>query len=77
MIGPKMQTMGPYYLLGFDPCVWGLLSSFVAGVGVSLLSSPPNPTRVSLLFDEQPPDAPAPATVQLHPELASSLPNST
>jgi sodium/pantothenate symporter len=59
----------PYYLLGFDPCLWGLGSSLVAGVVGSLLSRPPEAARVALLFDAQPPDAPAPATIALHPEL--------
>src|SRR3954452_3190323 len=26
-IGPRPQMFGAYYLLGFEPCVWGLLSS--------------------------------------------------
>ncbi len=73
MIGPKMQSLGPYYLLGFDPCVWGLLSSLTAGVVVSYLTRPPDPTRVALLFDEQPSDAPAPATVVLHPDRGSDV----
>jgi SSS family solute:Na+ symporter/sodium/pantothenate symporter len=66
-IGPE-KGLRPYYLLGFDPCVWGLSASLLAGVVGSLLSSPPDPARVSLLFDAQPPDAPAPATLELHPE---------
>jgi SSS family solute:Na+ symporter/sodium/pantothenate symporter len=68
-IGPA-AGLRPYYLLGFDPCIWGILSSFTAGVVVSLASRPPDPVRVGLLFDEQPPDAPAPATLELHPERA-------
>jgi sodium/pantothenate symporter len=67
-IGPK-GGLRPYYLLGFDPCVWGLLVSFCAGIVGSLLSPPPDPKRVSLLFDAQPPNAPAPATLDLHPEI--------
>ena len=43
-------------------------AAYAAGVVVSLLSRPPDAARVSLLFDAQPPDAPAPATVELHPE---------
>ena len=68
-IGPPGGAFVPYYLLGFDPCVWGLSSSFLAGVVVSLMTPPPNSARVSLLFDLQPPNAPAPATLDLHPEL--------
>lgn len=62
----------PYYLAGLDPCIWGLSTSLVAGLVGSLLSPPPPPARVSLLFDLQPPHAPAPATLDLHPELGTS-----
>jgi SSS family solute:Na+ symporter/sodium/pantothenate symporter len=65
---PKPPAYGPYYLLGFDPVVWGLSSSLLAGTVVSLLTRPPDASRVALLFDAQPPDAPAPATVELHPD---------
>jgi SSS family solute:Na+ symporter/sodium/pantothenate symporter len=68
-IGPGGSAFVPYYLLGFDPCVWGLAVSLVTGVVVSLLTPPPDPARVALLFDAQPPDAPAPATLDLHPGL--------
>ena len=34
---PLPRDYGPYYLLGFDPCVWGLAASLAAGVAVSLL----------------------------------------
>ena len=71
-IGPA-RGLRPYYLFGFDPCVWGLLASLVAGIVGSLASPPPDPDRVSLLFDVQPPDAPAPATHDLHPELARTV----
>ena len=67
------RGLRPYYLFGFDPCVWGLLASLVAGIVGSLASPPPDPDRVSLFFDLQPPNAPAPATLDLHPELASKL----
>jgi sodium/pantothenate symporter len=63
----------PYYLLGFDPCVWGLLASAIAGVVGSLTSPPPDPARASLLFDVQPAGAPAPATLELHPELVKPV----
>jgi SSS family solute:Na+ symporter/sodium/pantothenate symporter len=66
---PRPPAYGPLYLFGLDPCVWGLLASAVAGIGVSLFTQPPDAARVSLLFDEQPADAPAPATVELHPEV--------
>lgn len=51
---PKPPAYGPYYLLGFDPCVWGLGSSFLAGIIGSVVSRPPDPERVALLFDAQP-----------------------
>ncbi|MFO0958131.1 MAG: sodium transporter [Isosphaeraceae bacterium] len=70
--GPA-KGMRPYYLLGFDPCVWGISASILAGVVVSLFTRPPDAARVSLLFDLQPPDAPAPATLELHPERASEV----
>jgi SSS family solute:Na+ symporter/sodium/pantothenate symporter len=65
---PKPPAFGPYYWLGFDPCVWGLAASLTAGVVVSLMTRPPDHARVSLLFDLQPPDAVAPATAVIHPE---------
>ncbi len=71
-IGPK-KGLKPYYLLGFDPCVWALSASLAAGLLVSLVTPPPDPARVALLFDTQPPDAPAPATVELHPELRAEV----
>jgi SSS family solute:Na+ symporter/sodium/pantothenate symporter len=72
-IGPPTSNkgFGAYYLLGLEPAVWGLAASLVAGVVFSLLTPPPDPKRVALLFDAQPPDAPAPATLDLHPEIAS------
>lgn len=71
-IGPA-SGMRPYYLLGFDPCVWGVGSSILAGVVVSLFTRPPDAARVALLFDLQPPGAPAPATLDLHPERAAEV----
>ena len=65
-IGAGGGAFVPYYLLGFDPCVWGLTSSFAVGIVATLLSPPPDPERVALLFDAQAPDAPAPATLDLH-----------
>jgi SSS family solute:Na+ symporter/sodium/pantothenate symporter len=72
MIGPA-KGMRPYYLLGLDPCVWGLTASLAAGVVGSLVTAPPDPARVALLFDAQPPGAPAPATLELHPELRKTI----
>jgi SSS family solute:Na+ symporter/sodium/pantothenate symporter len=51
-IGPKSTGFGAYYLCGLEPCVWGLLAAATAGIGGSLLTAPPDPARVSFLFDE-------------------------
>ena len=53
MIG-NMTKFRPYFLLGLDPIVWGLAVSAIAGVTVSLATSPPDATRVSRLFDAEP-----------------------
>ncbi len=44
----------PYYILGVDPIIWGLLASVIGGVGVSLLSRPPSPELVKRFFDVRP-----------------------
>lgn len=44
----------PYFLLGLDPLLWGLLASSTAGIGVSLATEPPDAALVSELFDAQP-----------------------
>ncbi|MDB5353329.1 MAG: Na+/panthothenate symporter [Planctomycetota bacterium] len=56
-IGPR-SAFRPYYLLDLDPCVWGLGISLIAGVLVSLWTRPPDPRRVSALFDLEPAVAP-------------------
>ena len=58
---------------GLRPVRLGVLGSILAGVIGSLASRPPDPARVALLFDAQPPDAPAPATLDLHPERAADM----
>jgi SSS family solute:Na+ symporter/sodium/pantothenate symporter len=50
MIGPETK-LRPYFLLGLEPFVWSLTASLLAGVGVSLVTRPPDPARVSRLFD--------------------------
>lgn len=57
-IGP-MGAFRPYYLLGLDPFVWGVVASAIAGVGVSLVTPPPDAAHVSKLFDADPGSAPA------------------
>ena len=44
----------PFYLLGIDPIVWGLLVSALAGALVSLATQPPKPEVISQLFDAEP-----------------------
>ena len=51
---PKIGVPGlfrPYYILGIDPVVWSLMASAIAGIGTSLLTSPPNEEHVSRFFD--------------------------
>ena len=43
----------PYFLLGFDPLIWGLVTSVVSGVIVTLLTEPPDDELVSRMFDVQ------------------------
>jgi len=50
----QVTDFRPYYLFGFDPIVWGLGVSAIAGVGVSLMTRPPNAELISKLFDAQP-----------------------
>lgn len=57
---PKIGPSGvfrPYYILGLDPIVWGLLASIVGGVAGSLLSRPPAPELVKRFFEIQPKSA--------------------
>lgn len=61
---PKIGASGlfrPYYILGVDPIIWGLLASVVGGVGVSLLSRPPSPELVKRFFEIRPKTESAPA----------------
>ena len=41
----------PIFLLGFDPLIWGLVTSIVLGVIVTLLTEPPDEDLVSRMFD--------------------------
>lgn len=47
----QVALFRPYFLLGYDPIVWGLGISLIAGVVVSLLTKPPSPELISKLFD--------------------------
>jgi sodium/pantothenate symporter len=46
------SSFRPYYLFGFDPCIWGLSASLAAGLVGSLVTRPPHPARVALCFDK-------------------------
>lgn len=50
MIGPA-TSFRPYYLLGLDPLLWGMLASLIAGIVGSLASAPSDPKLVSRFFD--------------------------
>lgn len=41
----------PFFLLGYDPLIWGLLISIVSGVIVTLITEPPDEELVSRMFD--------------------------
>jgi hypothetical protein len=45
------KAVKPYLLGGMDPIIWGVLVSAIAGIGVSLLTRPPDAAVVSRLFD--------------------------
>lgn len=49
-IGPA-TAFRAYYLLGFDPIVWGLLVSAICGVVVSRITAPPPEPLLERLFD--------------------------
>ena len=70
-IGPA-KGLRPYYLFGFADLLYlgpARPTPAAAGPPGPGHLRPPDPARVALLFDLQPPDAPAPATLDLHPEL--------
>jgi SSS family solute:Na+ symporter/sodium/pantothenate symporter len=64
LIGPA-TSFRSYCLLGLEPIVWGLLGSLVAGVVVSLVTSPPDAALVSRLFDAEPQRKDTPANASL------------
>jgi SSS family solute:Na+ symporter/sodium/pantothenate symporter len=47
----KASEFHAYELFGFEPLLWGLSSSLVAGILVSLVTQPPDEKLVSKLFD--------------------------
>lgn len=50
MIGPASRFR-PYYLLGFDPILWGMAASLAAGWIVSRWTQPPPAELLAQLFD--------------------------
>ena len=46
-------SIKPLYLWDLDPLVYGLAVSFVAGIGISLLTQPPPPDHVHRYFLER------------------------
>ena len=50
MIG-QATRFRPYFLFGFEPIIWGLCASLIAGVTVSLCTRPPDPALIRRLFD--------------------------
>jgi SSS family solute:Na+ symporter/sodium/pantothenate symporter len=50
LIGPA-GLFRPYYILGVDPIIWGLLASIIGGVAGSFASRPPDPELVKRFFD--------------------------
>jgi SSS family solute:Na+ symporter len=47
-------NVGPAsWRLGYDPFLWAMATSLLAGVGVSLATKPPDAAWVSRLFDDQ------------------------
>lgn len=65
MIG-QASKFRPYYLLGLDPMLWGLLGSFVVGVGVSLATDPPHEDLLTEIFDD------GDIASSMEPELATT-----
>jgi SSS family solute:Na+ symporter/sodium/pantothenate symporter len=49
-IGPS-TAFRPYFLLGIEPIVWGIVVSGVFGILVTMMSPPPSPDLVSKMFD--------------------------
>lgn len=49
----QLTKFHPYYLLGLDPFLWGLLASGTFGLGVSLLTTPPDPKLIAKMFDAE------------------------
>ena len=55
----QATSFRPYFLLGFEPIVWGILVSTLFGVVVSLRTPPPDEALVRRMFDRLEPAADA------------------
>lgn len=51
----QLTGFRPYYLCEVDPFLWGVLVSALAGIIVSMLTSPPNAALISKMFDRETP----------------------
>ncbi len=49
----QLTSFRPYYLCDVDPFLWGVLVSGLCGIGVSLLTLPPDKALVSKMFDKE------------------------
>ncbi len=47
----QLTGFRPYYLLNFDPFLWGMLTSITSGLVVSLLTKPPAESLIAKMFD--------------------------
>jgi SSS family solute:Na+ symporter/sodium/pantothenate symporter len=52
----EATSFRPYFLLGFDPLLWSLGASLLAGIGVSLLTRTCDDALLSKYFDAEPAD---------------------
>ena len=59
----QVTSFRPYYFLNLDPLIWGLLGSLVMGIGVSLMTEPPEERLIAQLFDAEVPNPVEVATV--------------
>jgi SSS family solute:Na+ symporter/sodium/pantothenate symporter len=53
LTGALAEPFAPLYLLGLDPLIWGLITSFGLGIGVSLLTPPLPAEEVDRYFVER------------------------
>jgi sodium/pantothenate symporter len=67
MIGARTDFR-PYFLLGVEPFVWGLVASAMTGVVVSLLTRPPQQMVLHQMFDILPSPTSASSAVQTQPD---------